>query len=98
MLSLQDAYPAAKTMPILADPGYQGAGHGIHTPFKQPAGGNDLSIDNRTYNALLRALRCLGERGFAILTEWWTTLQHITLSPGGIGGTRHDRVKVGEKT
>jgi hypothetical protein len=82
---LPAAYPAAKTMPILADPGYQGAGHGIHTPFKQPADGNDLSIDNRTYNALLRALRCLGERGFAILTERWTTLQHITLSPGRIG-------------
>lgn len=82
---LPAAYPATKTMPILADPGYQGAGHGVHVPFKQPAGGNELSVDNRTYNALLRALRCLGERGFALLTERWTTLQHITLSPGRIG-------------
>jgi hypothetical protein len=79
------AYPAAKTMPILADPGYQGAGHGIHTPFKQPSDGNRLGVDNRTYNALLRALRCLGERGFALLTERWTTLKHITLSPSRIG-------------
>jgi hypothetical protein len=82
---LPAAYPAARTMPILADPGYQGAGHGVHTPFKQPADGNVLSVDNRTYNALLRALRCLGERGFALLTERWKTLQHTTLSPSRIG-------------
>jgi len=30
---------------------------------------------------LLRSLRCLGERGFAQLTQRWRTLQHITLSP-----------------
>lgn len=82
---LPAAYAAAKTMPILADPGYEGAGHGIHTPLKQPTDGNELSIDNRAYNALLRALRCLGERGFALLTQRWTTLQHITLSPSRIG-------------
>jgi hypothetical protein len=79
------AYPAARTIPILADPGYQGAGQGIHTPFKQPDDGNQLAVDNRTYNALQRALRCLGERGFALLTERWTALQHTTLSPSRIG-------------
>jgi hypothetical protein len=82
---LPAAYPYARTMPILADPGYQGAGHGVHTPFKQSADGNVLSVDNRTYNHLLRALRCLGERGFALLTERWTALQHITISPSRIG-------------
>ena len=44
------AYPATRAMPILADPGYQGAGHGVHVPFKQPADGNILSVDNRAYN------------------------------------------------
>lgn len=82
---LPAAYPAARTMPILADPGYQGAGHGIHTPFKQPTNGNVLCVDNRTYNALLRALRCLGERGFALLTQRWKTLQQTTLSPSRLG-------------
>jgi hypothetical protein len=82
---LPAVYPAAKALPVLADSGYQGAGHGVHTPFKQPADGSDLAIDNRAYNTLLRALRCLGERGFALLTQRWTTLQHITLSPGRIG-------------
>jgi hypothetical protein len=39
----------------------------------------------RTRNALVRSLRCLGERGFALLTGRLRTLQHITASPGRIG-------------
>jgi DDE superfamily endonuclease len=82
---LPAARPAAATMPILADPGYEGAGHSVHVPFKHPTDGNELHVDNRTYNALLRALRSLGERGFALLTERWTALKHITLSPSRTG-------------
>jgi hypothetical protein len=78
-------YPVARTMPVLADPGYQGAGCGVYTPIKHPAGGNALCVDNRTYNALLRALRCLGERGFSLLTQRWKTLQQTTLSPSRLG-------------
>ncbi|MFC5187219.1 transposase family protein [Actinomadura harenae] len=77
--------PTTDRLPILADPGYDGAGHGVHVPFKQPADDGEPHVDNRTYNALLRALRSLGERGFALLVERWTTLQHITLSPSRIG-------------
>ena len=29
-------------------------------------------------------LRCLGERGFALLNQRWRTLQHITASPSKI--------------
>ncbi len=76
---------AAAGLPALADPGYDGAGIGIHVPVRQPAGGRELDIDTRTRNALLRSLRCLGERGFALLTGRWRTLQHITASPGKIG-------------
>jgi len=77
--------PYLKDMPCLADPGYEGAGHGVHTPVKQPTGGSGLDISTRTRNALLRSLRCLGERGFALLCERWTTLQHVTMSPSKIG-------------
>lgn len=84
-LVLPAVYPYAKTMPVLADPGYQGAGGGIIVPFKNPAGGNVLSIDNRCHNRLQRFLRCRGERGFALLTERWTALKHTTLSPSRIG-------------
>jgi len=78
-------YAAARGLPTLADPGYEGAGHGVHTPIKQPAGGHQLHVDNRTYNTLLRSLRCIGERGFALLTGRWRCLQHITAGPSRIG-------------
>jgi hypothetical protein len=76
---------AACGLPTLADGGYDGAGIGVHTPIKQPADGQRLDADNRTYNALLRGLRCLGERGFAVLTGRWRSLHHITASPRKIG-------------
>jgi len=76
---------AAADLPTLADPGYDGAGIGILIPVKQPAGGQELDINTRTRNALQRSLRCLGERGFALLTGRWRTLQHITASPSKIG-------------
>jgi hypothetical protein len=44
-----------------------------------------LDINTRAGNALLRSARCLGERGFALLTRRWRTLQHVTASPGKIG-------------
>ena len=69
---------AATGLPTLADPGYDGAGTGVHIPVRQPADGRDLDINTRTHNALLRSL---GERGNALLTGRWRTLQHITASP-----------------
>jgi DDE superfamily endonuclease len=76
---------AAADLPTLADPGYEGAGIGILIPVKQPADGHELDINTRTGNALQRSLRCLGERGFALLTGRWRTLRHITASPSKIG-------------
>lgn len=72
-------------LPTLADAGYGGAGIGVHTPAKTPAGGGGLDPDTHTRNLLLRCLRCLGERGFAMLAGRWRTLQHITVSPSKIG-------------
>jgi hypothetical protein len=72
-------------LPTLADCGYEGTGIGIHTPVKQPADGSRLAPDNRAYNTLLRSTRCLGERGFAILTGRWHTVRHTTASPTTVG-------------
>jgi DDE superfamily endonuclease len=84
--ALPALYQAATAgLPTLADPGYDGAGLGILIPVKQPPGGRELDINTRTRNAILRSLRCLGERGFALLTGRWRTLQHITASPSKIG-------------
>jgi len=61
--------PFCDAMPVLADPGYEGAGHGVHVPVKKPAGVKELDIDTRARNALIRSVRCLSERGFALLTS-----------------------------
>ncbi len=73
-------------MPTLADTGHKGAGQGIHVPVRHHRGGKNagLDISNRAYNTILRSLRCLGERGFALLTQRWRTLQYITASPGRV--------------
>ena len=73
--------PYANDMPVLADGGYEGAGHGVLVPVKKPKDGYEPDPDTRTYNKLLRSLRCLGERGFALLVTRWKTLQHVTISP-----------------
>lgn len=77
--------PFLDAMPALADSGYEGAGHGVHVPVRKAAGVKELDISNRTRNALLCSARCLGERGFALLSQRWQTLQNVTASPGKIG-------------
>ena len=84
--ALPALYRAAADLPTLADLGYDGAGIGILIPVKQPTGAQDLAINTRTRNAIQRSLRCLGERGFALLTGRWRALQHVTVSPGKTGG------------
>ncbi|WP_242676109.1 transposase family protein [Streptosporangium minutum] len=54
-------------------------------PVRQPTDGNVFDVATRIRDMLLRALRCLGERGFALLTQRWRTLQRITVSPSKIG-------------
>lgn len=61
------------------------AGHAILTPVKKPKGMTELDINARTRNELIRSLRCLGERGFALLSQRWRTPQLVTMSPGRIG-------------
>lgn len=80
-LVLAIAWRYAKDMPILADGGYEGAGCGVLAPVPQRTDGIPLHVDTRTYNQLLRGLRCIGERGFAVLTERWKALEHVTVSP-----------------
>ncbi len=75
---------AARGMPTLADSGYEGSGIGVLVPVKNPAENQDLDLGTRTRNALLRDLRCRGERGFALLTQRWAALQHVTASPSRI--------------
>lgn len=54
-------------------------------PFKQTIGGYALSLDSRTHNTCQRALRSLGECGFALLAARWTAFQHTALSQSRLG-------------
>jgi hypothetical protein len=77
--------PCLKDLPVLADSGYEGAGIGVHVPVRKPPGTRELDINARTRNLLLSSLRCRGERGFALLSQRWRTLQRVTVSPSRIG-------------
>lgn len=81
---LQILQPYLKDLPILADGGYVGAGHGVYVPVPQPKDGTELPIDVRSYNKALRGLRAQGERGFALLFGRWKALRHVTMSPRSI--------------
>lgn len=50
---------AADGLSTLTGSSYEGTGIGTRTPIKDPSGGQAPSIDNRTHDHLLRALRCL---------------------------------------
>jgi DDE superfamily endonuclease len=82
---LPQARPYLKDLPVLADPGYEGAGAGVHVPVKKPAAGGELDPDTKTRNALLRSLRYQGEQGFALMSQRWRALQRVMLSPSKIG-------------
>ena len=71
-------------LPALADKGYTGAGIGVHTPVKRPAGGAVLHTDMRCHNQLLTALRAPTERAHALL-GYWRALDRITVCPWRIG-------------
>ena len=77
------------SVPTLADLGYDAVGIGIQILVKQLAPGRDLDIDTHTRNALLRSLRCLGERGFPLLTGRWRTLYPYHCSPARSATSSH---------
>jgi hypothetical protein len=83
-LVLAILWPYTKNMPVLADGGYIGAGCGVLTPVPHRTDGIPLHTDQRSYNKLLRGLRCLGERGFALLVGRWKVLRHVKISPSRI--------------
>ncbi|MEV1166984.1 transposase family protein [Nonomuraea sp. NPDC049784] len=73
--------PYLKDMPLLADSGYEGAGAGVHVPVKQPADGQELDVDTRTRNALLRSLRCLENAASRFLSNAGAPFSTSTSAP-----------------
>ncbi|WP_431427722.1 transposase family protein [Actinophytocola sp.] len=72
-------------LPTLADGGYAGAGIGVHTPIKQPAGNQEFDVDNHTYNSCSVGCAAWANAPFALLVGGWHALDHITTSPRKIG-------------
>jgi hypothetical protein len=77
--------PYLTNLPVLVGSGYESAGAGVHVPMERPAQGRELDISTRTRNLLLASLRCPGERGFALLSQRWRTLQRVMAGPSRIG-------------
>jgi hypothetical protein len=74
--------PFTDQMPCLADGGYDPQATASTPRSRNPGGAAELDIGAQARNMLLRSLRCLGERGFALLKQRWQTLQHVTASSG----------------
>ena len=73
--------PFVEKMPVLADGGYEGAGHGVLTPVKKPSGMKEPDINARTH-----PLGAVPERTRLRATHSaLANLQHVTMSPGRIG-------------
>ena len=60
-------HAAAHGLPALADPGYDGAGIGIHTPVRQPADGRDLDgvrvASRKLWSDIAQAVMCVRRAG-----------------------------------
>lgn len=83
-LVLPEARPYLKKVPILADSGYEGAGAGVLVPVKKPRNG-ELDINTKTRNMLLRGARYQGERAFALMSQRWRAIRHVSANPSEIG-------------
>ena len=77
--------PFLEAMPVLADPGYEGAGHGVHVPVKKQAGSRSWTLIPGPGTRCCARCAAWVSAGFALLTQRWRTLQHVTASPGRIG-------------
>jgi len=83
-LVLPEARPYLKKVPILADSGYEGAGAGVLVPVKKRRNG-ELDINTKTRNMLLRGARYQGERAFALMSQRWRAIRHVSADPSQIG-------------
>ena len=72
---------------VLADLGYEGENDRLVCPVKKPskASGQELTVDQRTFNMLHSATRALAERGNSLLKTTFKALRRVSLCPWRIG-------------
>lgn len=83
-LTVTGTVTATAVPPMLAGSGCEGAGAGVLVPVKKPRDG-EPDIDTKTRNALLRGARYQGERAFALMSQRWRAVQHVSVDPSQIG-------------
>lgn len=70
-------HAAATWLPVLVDLGYVGADIGYYFPIRRP----DLDKATKARNRFLTVLRCICERGNALLKAGWRYLRRVTCCP-----------------
>ena len=87
VLSALDVWSDDEQRVVLADLGYEGENDRLVCPVKKPskAGGEQLSVDQRTFNMLHSATRALAERGNSLLKTTFKALRRVSLCPWRIG-------------
>jgi hypothetical protein len=69
---------------VLADLGYEGEPDIFRIPFKKPAD-TTLTVDQRAYNTVHGALRCLGERANSLIKTTYKALRRYRGCPWRLG-------------
>ena len=72
-----DRAPADQHHPVLVDLGYRGADSGYHHAINKP----NLDEATKAANRFLTVLRCICERGNALLKAGWRYLRRVTCCP-----------------
>ena len=70
-------HAAATRLPVLIDLGYRGADIGYHHAENRP----NLDQASKAQNRFLTVLRCICERGNALLKSSWRYLRRVTCCP-----------------
>jgi hypothetical protein len=71
-------------VPTLTDLGYENLSPALRTPVKKPKG-RELTIEQKTYNQLIRGVHGVAERANSLLKTTFKALRRVSLDPWRIG-------------
>lgn len=81
--ALEEAATSSNLL-TLTDLGYENLSLAIRHPLKKPKGG-DLTIEQKTYNQLVRSVHGVAERANSLLKTTFKVLRRVSLAPDRIG-------------
>ncbi|MFE7046561.1 transposase family protein [Streptomyces atratus] len=74
---------ATLDIPTLTDLGYENASEGFRHPVKKPQG-RELTLDQTTFNKVIRGIHSVAERANALLKVTFKALRRVSLDPAAI--------------